>query len=273
MLLAISLVVSTLFIWAISGTSIGSIASPSVNYSGGLDAQSTVSEPIISYVPGSTVKLEQLIGDLDKERHQPTLSQTVTRYGIQGTDLGYSFEHDGHAYSLFGDTLGSLDRALDTIATTNSTDPENGVRLDFLTTGRHYMTVQPPGISMGAFEVPVSGISLGAQMYVIVTTNHSPDRSTDKSVLTRFTPPSTFQPLRTISQLPEGRFIKMSMHLDPGSNRRLTFRRSFCIYLGDRSVPTERRLSGNCSRGKLRDWSGNPLLRRSGPVGCTNLVQ
>ena len=51
--------------------------------------------PAIRYVPGSTVKLEQLVGEEDKERHQPTRSRTVTRYQLQGTDLGYSFEHKG----------------------------------------------------------------------------------------------------------------------------------------------------------------------------------
>ncbi len=176
----------------------------------------TATAPVITYVPGSTTKLEQLIGDEDKERHRPTLSRTVTRYGVQGTDLGYSFEHDGRAYFLFGDTVGRLGRALDTIATTDARDPEQGVRLDFLTVGSDYLTIQPPGISMGAFEVPVSGISLGGQMYVVVSTNHSMDRTTDRSVLTKFTPPATFQPLRTISQLPAGRFVKMSLHAEPG---------------------------------------------------------
>ena len=33
--------------------------------------------PDLRYVAGSTVKLEQLIGDEDKELHQPTLSQTA----------------------------------------------------------------------------------------------------------------------------------------------------------------------------------------------------
>jgi hypothetical protein len=42
------------------------------------------------------------------------------------------------------------------------------------------------------------------------------DRVTDRSVLTMFTPPATFTPLRTISQLPAGRFVKMSMHAEPG---------------------------------------------------------
>jgi hypothetical protein len=69
---------------------------------------------------------------------------------------------------------------------------------------------------MGAFEVPVAGVSLGGQLYVAVSTNHSQDRSTDRSVLTRFTLPATFQPLRTISQLPAGHFVKMSVHTQPG---------------------------------------------------------
>src|SRR5271166_3921514 len=62
--------------------------------------------PVLHYVPGSTEKLEQLIGDEDKQRHQPTLSRTATRYDLLATDLGNSFEHAGRAYFLFGDTLG-----------------------------------------------------------------------------------------------------------------------------------------------------------------------
>jgi hypothetical protein len=191
------------------------VASPSVNPTATSGAQATATGLVIRYIPGSTIKLEQLLGEEDKERHQPTLSQTVTRYGLQGTDLGYSFEHAGHEYFLFGDTVGRLDRALDTIATTDATNPEQGVQLDFLTVGNDYLTIQPPGISMGAFETPIGGISLGGQMYVAVRTNHSQDWATDRSVLTRFTPPATFQPLRTISQPPTSRFLTMSMHAEP----------------------------------------------------------
>jgi hypothetical protein len=49
--------------------------------------------PGINYLPGSTIKLEQLNGEEDKQLHQLTLSQTFTRYGIQGSDLG-KFIHD-----------------------------------------------------------------------------------------------------------------------------------------------------------------------------------
>lgn len=195
--------------------------------------------PSLRFIPGSTSKVEQLLGETDLERHQPTLSRTVTRYGLEGTDLGYSFEHQGRVYFLFGDTVGSVGRALDSIGITDARDPEAGVRLDFLTAstssvagGRRgnaarggragratppagqsqYLTIQPDGISMGPFEVPSSGISLNNQMFIVVTTNHNDERTSDKSVLVKFTPPEKFSPGRTISQLPEGRFIKMSLH-------------------------------------------------------------
>jgi hypothetical protein len=166
----------------------------------------------LTAVPGATTKLQQLLGEEDKERHQPTSSRTFTRYGIRGTDLGFSFEHDGRVYFLFGDTVGRLDRGLDTIATTDARDPEAGVRLDFLTDGDKYLTIQPPGISMAGFEVPVSGIDLGGKVYVIVRTNHlRGDWTTDRTVLTRFTPPADFRPLRHISE----RFQTMSIRAQP----------------------------------------------------------
>ena len=165
---------------------------------------------------GSTVKLEQLIGDQDKERHQPTGSQTNTRYGIEGAELGTSFEHDGHAYFLFGGVVGDVPRWPDALATSDATDPESGVHLDFLTRARgRYVTIQPAGMNMGMNAVPVAGISLNGQMYVAVRTNDPRNRSTEHSVLTKFTPPATFESLRTISQLPSGRFLKMSLHAQP----------------------------------------------------------
>jgi serine/threonine protein kinase len=163
--------------------------------------------------PGATARLEQLIGDQDKESHQPTRSQTATRFGVEGAELGYSFEHDGHAYFLFGDVVGSSGRGADAIATTSATDPDSGVSLDFLTNGAgQYLPIQPAGLFMGPGSVPVAGISLGGEMYVVIRTHNQGDRTNFRSVLTKFIPPSTFQPLRTISQLPSGHFLKMSLH-------------------------------------------------------------
>jgi len=173
-------------------------------------------EVALQYVSDSTVKLEQLIGDQDKAGHKPTGTQTFTRFGIEGTELGYSFEHQGHAYFLFGPTVGRQQREPDTIAMSDTTDPQEGVHLDFLTSGGTYIAVQPTDINMALLDMPAAGISLDGQIYVAVDTNVSKDHTNDRSILTRFAAPSTFQTLRTISQLPDGRFIRMSMHAQPG---------------------------------------------------------
>jgi uncharacterized protein DUF4185 len=189
----------------------------------------------LTFIVGSTAKVEQLIGDLDKQRNAPTASQTLTRYGIEGTDLGYSFEHNGQVLFLFGDTIGNAGPrggrgrrgaaagggvgGGDPIGVTRATDPERGVKMDFLPgSDGSYLRVRPEGVAMGGFEVPVSGISLDDKLYVVVKTNHSETSPTDRSLLTRFDEGKrTFKVLRTISQLPEGRVIKMSMHEAPGS--------------------------------------------------------
>ena len=174
-------------------------------------------EVALHYVGDSTVKVEQLIGDEDKERHKATVSQSFTRFGVEGTELGNSFEHQGHAYFLFGPTLGRSPGLSDTIATTDTTNPNGGVHLDFLTNGGKFIAVKPTGVTMAPMDVPVAGISLGGQMYVAVSTNFTKGQATDRSVLTKFVAPETFQTIRTISELPAGRFIKMSMHAQPGA--------------------------------------------------------
>src|ERR1700674_2991621 len=59
-----------------------------------------------AWFPGSTVKVCQLTGDFDAARRLPTASLTRKRFGIIGTDLGSSFEHEGRLWFLFGDTAG-----------------------------------------------------------------------------------------------------------------------------------------------------------------------
>jgi len=174
-------------------------------------------EVALHYVDDSTVKLEQLIGDEDKERHKPTANQTFTRFGVEGTELGSSFEHQGHIYFLFGPTLGRSPGLSNTIATTDTTNPNGGVHLDFLTNGGKNIAVQPTGVTMAPMDVPVAGISLDGQLYVAISTNFTKGRATERSVLTKFAAPETFQTIRTISELPDGRFIRMSMHAQPGT--------------------------------------------------------
>ena len=56
------------------------------------------SEEVIG-IEGSVVKVCQLVADFDKERNQSTISMTFRRYGVGGTDLGFSFEHKGKSSS------------------------------------------------------------------------------------------------------------------------------------------------------------------------------
>jgi hypothetical protein len=174
-------------------------------------------EVALHYVDDSTVKLEQLIGDEDKERHKPTANQTLTRFGVEGTELGSSFEHQGHIYFLFGPTLSPTPGLSNTIATSDTTNPNGGVRLDFVTNGSKNIAVQPTGVTMAPMDVPVAGISMDGQMYVAISTNFTKGRATERSVLTKFVAPETFQTIRTISELPDGHFIRMSMHAQPGN--------------------------------------------------------
>ena len=111
----------------------------------------------------------------------------------------------------------ACDRALDTIATTDARDPEGGVRLDFLTVGERLPDHPAARRQHGAIRS--AGIGHQPRRTDVCCGQHEPfggPDDTDRSVLTKFTPPAKFQPLRTISQLPDGRFVKMSLHAEPG---------------------------------------------------------
>lgn len=167
----------------------------------------------LTFVPGSTRKVEQLVGNLDLETKRPTVSRTEERFGIGGTDLGSSFEHDGKLFFLFGDTV-SRGGGGDAIATTAAQSGEAGVRLDFLTgADGKWLKVSPPGIDMGAVEVPLAGVSVGGEIYLMVKTNHTTGASTDITKLVRFDEQARrFEVLRDVSRQPAGHFVSVDLH-------------------------------------------------------------
>ena len=138
----------------------------------------------LHYVEGSSAKVAQLTGDRDRQRGEPTLSRTGERFGVVGTDLGTSFEHEGKIYFLFGDTLGRLgDR--DAIAWTDATDPA-AITLEFpIEDDGKFRPVTIEGISQAAFEVPGGAISIGGVIYAAYTTDHSREKTMGRSVLVR----------------------------------------------------------------------------------------
>src|SRR5215213_8632800 len=94
---------------------------------------------ILTWIPGSSAKVEQMIGDCDYAvqattgQCKATTSRTGTRARVLGTDLGASFESQGKVIFLFGDSIGPTEDyfAADTIASSTSTDPGTGLFLDF----------------------------------------------------------------------------------------------------------------------------------------------
>ena len=51
--------------------------------------------PRLQLVSGSTRKVCQLTEEHDRERGQPAVNPTESRFRLVGTDLGSSFEHGG----------------------------------------------------------------------------------------------------------------------------------------------------------------------------------
>ena len=137
----------------------------------------------IYYLEGSSRKISQLVGDFDNELHVSTSNLTYQNYQIWGTDLGISFQHKGKTYLLFGDIPGDSgfgsDR--DPIAYTEDNNPNDGIDLSFIVQSPGlYNPLTIPGISQGAFEVPLDGISINDTMYIY----HSTDNMT-RSILAR----------------------------------------------------------------------------------------
>jgi len=167
-------------------------------------AQST--DPV--WVPGSSQKICQLTGETDYETGQPTVSQTESRYGLHRADVGYSFEHKGQIWFLFGDATptptfngqanGSPPRkvAYDSPGFTAGTDITQCLKLDFpknsIGSYVNPVIVDNQGkevVPLGVDEYLVVGIDLGGRMFVV--------GATDNDVVNP-TPGNLGQPTRTV---------------------------------------------------------------------------
>jgi hypothetical protein len=176
--------------------------------------------PRISVVPGSVRKICQLTGEWDRERGTPAFNRTETRFGLVGTDLGSSFEHDGRLWFLFGDTWPDADGG-DSVAWTTDRTPEPGIRLHVASSGSRFVPPRvstPDGrrVSTRFFEVPLDGFSAAGHMYVFRSTEHYREAGREvmgRSVLTRAVngDPTTLACLYDFSVVREGgKFVNVS---------------------------------------------------------------
>ncbi len=134
--------------------------------------------PHVELVPGSVQKVSQVTGETDRQRRTPTDNPTESRFGLLGTHLGTSFEHDGRLVFPFGDTHpngpNTPDRPYDgdAVAFSNDRNPNDGLSLDFVTAADgKYLAVSVPGVSLKGFEVSNGGFSHNGHMYGFFTTD------------------------------------------------------------------------------------------------------
>src|SRR5580704_2164567 len=206
--------------------------------------------PVLTYVPGSSVKLYQINGDCDwavwdatiankNPTCKPTVSKTATNADVLGDDVATSFENNGELIMMFGDTIGATStyypmwigfqntfawNAHDPIARSTTVHAEDGLLLNFFLSGTHALEVAPPpqpngmAIDMGAYNVPDGGIYLNGQTYIRVKTGQvmgsdgNTDSSNDYAVLVKFNETTqTFTSGRTMSALPAGHFVTAAM--------------------------------------------------------------
>ncbi|MGV3616244.1 MAG: DUF4185 domain-containing protein [Fimbriimonas sp.] len=177
-----------------------------------------VASPSIDVVPGSVAKVSQVTGEMDRERNKPTDNQTETKFGLRGTDLGASFEHEGKLVILFGDTHpngpNTPDRPFDgdAIAFSDDRNPDDGFTMDFVKAADgKYLAVAAPGVSLKGFEVPNGGFSHGGYIYGYFTTDaiHGLPRGMGmgRCVLLRSRDGRKWESLYTVST---GKFINVS---------------------------------------------------------------
>jgi hypothetical protein len=159
--------------------------------------------PRVSVVRSNVRKVCQLTGEIDRELTKidrertgdPTLvhaafNQTESRFGLFGTDLGYSFEHDGKLWFLFGDTW-PAQRPVndsDSVAWTTDANPEPGIRLEFISDNGRYRSPKLRDrngnpLRTGPFEVPVAGISANGLIYIFYSTDHIEGQGGDGALM------------------------------------------------------------------------------------------
>ncbi|HEV2105552.1 MAG TPA: DUF4185 domain-containing protein, partial [Candidatus Eisenbacteria bacterium] len=200
---------------------------------------------LLTWIPGSSLKVEQLIGDHDWQDSLRTVrSRTVTRADVLGNGLGYSFVSGDSLLFLFGDTIGATNTyvprwaptlnpyrwlAADPIAVSRTTNPDSLVLLDFYKTpGDTTLTVTPvypdgTPLPMGGDDIPCSGVDLDGKLAIVasvgtaVVDSTGGDYSQDSSVVVRFDPAAqTFTAGRTLSRNADGgHFVMTDEHLLP----------------------------------------------------------
>lgn len=125
-------------------------------------------------------KINQITGEKDLERNVTVQSQTQSRYRLDGTDLGMPvLDSNGkRTWVFFGDSWGGNAGLTDALGYTEQTNPDAGLKLDFISLNGVWKPIYIKEINRGGFEVPADAIMIGETMYLYHTTDHNPNGKT-----------------------------------------------------------------------------------------------
>jgi hypothetical protein len=178
--------------------------------------------PVLTWITNSSVKLEQVIGDMDWATGSNVTSQTITRFNIEGTDVSATFLSGTNRIFVFGDTIGTNINynAADPVAWSTTADGETGLLLNFYTNSDgSNVFIDPAGIRMAGDDTPNAGICISNVNYLICNTGADSTLTNkhahDFSELVTFDQTNlTFATNRTVSVVTNGgHFIINSLHL------------------------------------------------------------
>jgi hypothetical protein len=154
-----------------------------------------------------TVHLGQLTG---------TALNRSPAFGIDGTDLGISFERDDKLFIFFGDswTPGNVRANEDSLAWTTSRALPTAGRIPALTWATNaqnqFLAPRLPGVDLGGMNVPMEAIPVGAKTYVFFTTGwFELTKRYSHSVLAEMNG-TDLDTLRLVHKVPSKKFINVS---------------------------------------------------------------
>lgn len=196
----------------------------------------------LTYISGSTLKVEQIVGDHDwADTTKAVRSLTLTNSDVLGNDVCTSFVDGDSLILLFGDTIGGSQQyvprwapnppnpykwnARDPIAWSTTSNPDSALFLHFFTNlaGDSTLIVAPTypdghALPMGADNVPHAGVTLGSRVFIAcksgtVVVNGVANNDSDSSVVVQFHPRlGTFDAGRTLSRaIDGGHFLTTAM--------------------------------------------------------------
>ncbi|MBA2276133.1 MAG: DUF4185 domain-containing protein [Chloroflexia bacterium] len=123
-----------LLLWIAALPMVGPLLTASATAREGTPPASPIASPVASPVAGAgSAAPVRLVAQLTGAA---SINETDANYGVSGTDLGHTFEHNGSLYMVFGDTFGAFksDWRSNVAAVISDDDPSDGLTFDRMIT-------------------------------------------------------------------------------------------------------------------------------------------